>query len=444
MGLLRVTSDQLKGAEFILSDEPVKVGRSRDNGIRLPHKSVSRHHAVITEENGRLQVKDLASTYGSYVNEDKVSEGAVEDGDVLRLGRIRLTYQTNILAPPPGTPAAVADKVAAENEPQEAPPPAPVEEPESDPGAPELTDLPAQSSARSSYENKPCDKHPANFLSLVCPKCHLKFCDDCVNKLEVSGQERQICPYCKESCRSLQFQLASEQRQQKLHHGSLFQCLGDIFKFPLSPEGIWLLLIGTIIYVVLDFVAKFDYRVAIVASGYVFAYIMKIIRSTADGEDELPGWPDFADWKAQIVQPLLMFLASALVSFLPLLIYGFMEGWQDLRLMIVLPTAAWGLLYMPVCLLAVATNRDYLALNPFVVMPGMVKLYTQYMLASVLLFTMLILRYFLDNLFVTYVGVPVVPVVLSGVVSLYFLGVELRMLGLLYQVNRSDLGWSDE
>ena len=85
-----------------------------------------------------------------------------------------------------------------------------------------------------------------------------------------------------------------------------------------------------------------------------------------------------------------------------------------------------------------------MAINPFVVLPGMVKLYTQYMLASVLLFTMLILRYFLDNIFVTYVSVPVVPVVFSGVVSLYFLGVELRMIGLMYQVNHSDLGWADD
>ena len=444
MGLLRVTSDQLKGAEFILSDEPVKVGRSRDNGIRLPHKSVSRHHAVVTEENGRLQVKDLASTYGSYVNEDKVSEGTVEDGDVLRLGRIRLTYQTNILAPPPGTPAAVMDKMAAELESAEPASPAPVVEAEPDAGVPDPEDPPPASSAKSSFEDKPCDKHPANNLSLVCPKCHLKFCDECVNKLEVSGKERKICPYCKESCQSLQFQLASEQRRRNLHRGSLFQCLGDVFKFPLSAEGIWLLLIGSIIYVVLDFVAKFDYRVAIVASGYLMAYIVKIIQATAAGEDELPGWPDFTDWKAQIVQPLLMFLTAAAASFLPLLIYGFMAGWQDLRLMIILPTVAWGLLYMPVGLLAVATKKDFAAINPFVVMPGMVKLYSQYMLASVLLFAMVIARYFLDNLFVTYVTVPFVPVLLSAVVSLYFLGVELRMLGLMYQVNHGDLGWSEE
>lgn len=444
MGLLRVTSEQLKGAEFILSDESVKVGRSRDNGIRLPHKSVSRHHAVVSEEDGRLQIKDLASTYGCYINEDKISEGTVEDGDVLRLGRIRLTYQTDILAPPPGTPAAVADAVKAKAGEDSIPVErVAVAEPELDAGAPEPIQLPSQASTRSSVETKPCDKHPANNLSLICPKCHLKFCDECVNKLEVSGQERRLCPYCKESCRSLQFHLASEHRSRSLKHGSVFGCLGDVFKFPFSSEGLWLLLIGSIVYVVLDFVAQFDYRVAIVASAYVCAYLVNILRAIA-AEEDIPGWPDFTDWWGQIVRPFLMFLTALGAAFLPLIIYGFMAGWEDLRLRVVLPTAAWALLYMPVSLVAITTKDDFTAVNPFVVMPGMIKLHTQYMLTSVILFAMVIGRYFLNNLFDTYINIPVVPVVFGAVVSLYFLIASLRLVGLLHQVNRSDLGWLDK
>jgi hypothetical protein len=436
MGILRITSDQLKG-EHLLGEGAMKVGRSRDNDVRLAHKSVSRHHAVITEEDGRLLIKDLASTYGTYINEDKTNEGFVEDGDVVRFGRIRMVYQANLepvpaSANPPSPPQKIASVGAKEEDDQ----------------APEMATAPvatATGGSAAQIATKPCEKHPSLNVSLICPKCHLKFCTDCVKTIEVSGQPRQLCPYCKESCSSIARHQAKLNRQQARERSTILKSLPEILKYPFTSDGIWLLLIGTLIYLVLDFIANFDVRVAVVASGYLLAYLHKILVSAANGDEELPGWPDFADWWQEIVRPCLMIIWAGVISFLPLLIYlGMLYSESgDAQPSILFPLGAWGILYLPLAALAVPMSQNFIIVNPIAIGQAMVKLTGQYMFASVLLLSMIVVRYFLDNLFVAYISVPTVPTVLTGLVTLYFLAIEVRLLGIIYYLNRRQLGWSE-
>ncbi len=426
MGQLQIISSGMDG-EFEVGEEAAKVGRSRDNAIRLAHKSVSRHHAVFTESEGKLLVKDLASSYGSFINEDRVTEGVAEDGDVIRLGRIHLTYSSGI----EGVPAAAA--VTSE----------PVKEEEGDEALPE----PVQHSGKSSVinaEDRPCDKHPKNTLSLVCPKCHLKFCEECVNKIAIGGKEKSFCPYCKEVCKPLAFHLAEIERQKARESRTLFQTLPDIVKFPFRSDGLWLLLVGTIIYMVLDFAAQFSMAVAVVASTYLFAYVQRIVVSAANGDEALPAWPDFSECWLDIVRPCLMFMSALGAAFLPLLIY---LGWcvyasQETSLSVLFPLCAWGLIYLPMGVLAVGMTDDFLSVNPLVVVPSMSRLYIQYFVATFLLFFMIACRFVLDGVFVAYLNIPYVPTLLTGFVSLYFLTAEMRLLGVMYFINRRSLGWS--
>jgi two-component system cell cycle response regulator len=68
------------------------IGRERDNDICLDHDSVSRHHAEIFADETGVRLRDLRSTNGTYVNETKVRQVYLNDGDTIKIGRTTLKY----------------------------------------------------------------------------------------------------------------------------------------------------------------------------------------------------------------------------------------------------------------------------------------------------------------------------------------------------------------
>lgn len=68
------------------------IGRSRDCDIVVRDPTVSRAHALVAVERGRVTVQDLGSSNGVAVNGQRIG-GEVElaDGDQVRLGRVRMT-----------------------------------------------------------------------------------------------------------------------------------------------------------------------------------------------------------------------------------------------------------------------------------------------------------------------------------------------------------------
>lgn len=62
------------------------VGRGADADLRIKNSSISRAHARIWEQGGQCYVKDLGSSNFTFVNNDKISECAIQDGDTVRFG----------------------------------------------------------------------------------------------------------------------------------------------------------------------------------------------------------------------------------------------------------------------------------------------------------------------------------------------------------------------
>ncbi|HEX2517385.1 MAG TPA: DUF3662 and FHA domain-containing protein, partial [Chloroflexota bacterium] len=75
---------------WALSGKQVRIGRGLDNEVVLDDASVSRHHAEITREDGALEVRDLGSTNGTWVNAGRVDVAAVEAGDQIAFGAVHL------------------------------------------------------------------------------------------------------------------------------------------------------------------------------------------------------------------------------------------------------------------------------------------------------------------------------------------------------------------
>jgi hypothetical protein len=88
--LFLVGSNSGQPTSWPIAGSRVTIGRGLDNDIVLEDASVSRHHAELAREGSRLEVRDLGSTNGTWVNAARVSAATVHPGDELAFGTVHL------------------------------------------------------------------------------------------------------------------------------------------------------------------------------------------------------------------------------------------------------------------------------------------------------------------------------------------------------------------
>lgn len=89
---LVVISRHMAGAEFVLDRPSLVIGRTPENDIILDHKSISRHHAKLIREGSQYVLVDLESANGVRVNGTEQDRAALEPGDTIELGQMRLRF----------------------------------------------------------------------------------------------------------------------------------------------------------------------------------------------------------------------------------------------------------------------------------------------------------------------------------------------------------------
>src|SRR4051812_6042328 len=77
------------------------LGRSPSADIVLDHVTVSRRHAVLSEENGRYVLLDDRSRNGVLVNGERVGRSVLRNGDVIHLGEVIMRYVEVLEDAPP-------------------------------------------------------------------------------------------------------------------------------------------------------------------------------------------------------------------------------------------------------------------------------------------------------------------------------------------------------
>src|SRR5512145_266344 len=81
--------DLLRTEQF--SREIIKIGRLASAHLVLDEEGIARIHAVIeVAPGGALSIIDMGSAGGTVVNGKKVSRAALEPGDVISIGPLRL------------------------------------------------------------------------------------------------------------------------------------------------------------------------------------------------------------------------------------------------------------------------------------------------------------------------------------------------------------------
>lgn len=90
-----------KQREIPLSKPVQVIGRQTDCQIRIPSAAISRHHCEVAVTDGKVSVRDLGSSNGTFVNRRRVSQAELSPGDLIAIGDLVFVVRVD------GRPAAI-------------------------------------------------------------------------------------------------------------------------------------------------------------------------------------------------------------------------------------------------------------------------------------------------------------------------------------------------
>jgi DNA repair exonuclease SbcCD ATPase subunit len=68
------------------------IGRTPDNDLQIDASFISRHHAVLLVNGPQTIIEDLNSTNGVFINGHRINREAVNDGDLVMVGKARFRF----------------------------------------------------------------------------------------------------------------------------------------------------------------------------------------------------------------------------------------------------------------------------------------------------------------------------------------------------------------
>ena len=83
---------------------PLVVGRALSSDIPVLDPTISRRHAELSCDATGVQVRDLGSSNGTFVNGSKVAAGRVSPGDVVTFGKVAFRLKESVPTPTTATP----------------------------------------------------------------------------------------------------------------------------------------------------------------------------------------------------------------------------------------------------------------------------------------------------------------------------------------------------
>jgi hypothetical protein len=92
-GRIIFASGDLSGQSVSLTGTRVRIGGLPDNDVVIGSPAVSRYHAQIVLRGGKVEIEDLNSSNGTFVNGTPVRTAEIRSGDKIRIGDIDLVYQ---------------------------------------------------------------------------------------------------------------------------------------------------------------------------------------------------------------------------------------------------------------------------------------------------------------------------------------------------------------
>jgi len=110
MAKLVILTQGLTGRAHELSVDRTTIGRVEDNTFQIAEPSVSSHHCEVLLQGNEILIRDLNSTNGTFINNEKISEGVLKPGQTLRLGNVEMKLDTPAPASAPAAAPTPAPK----------------------------------------------------------------------------------------------------------------------------------------------------------------------------------------------------------------------------------------------------------------------------------------------------------------------------------------------
>ncbi|MBI2925613.1 MAG: FHA domain-containing protein [Verrucomicrobia bacterium] len=414
MAKLVINAGQPEAVEIELREGTNRLGRRDSNDVQIDHASVSGAHCEIFVQGGAVHVRDLNSTNGTFIDGARIIESALQPGQTLQLGEVRMLYAALHMAQAAAAPGTEAEGFSL---PVEAPAPA---------AAPIV-----------------CANHPGTPAQVVCHHCGQLFCDACVNLRRVGAHTLKFCLACNSQCEPLG---AKRIAPAAAPERSFFAMLPGAFKYPFKRDGVMLLVGGALFLTFMSWLIAraflFTIMLSILTFGYLAAYLQAIVATSAQGEPTMPRWPDLSNFWDDVVLPYFQMIGTLAACFGPAVLVLLGGGGPVLASLV----ALLGTVYFPMAWLAVSMVENLAGLNPMMLIPSMLKVPGDYAIAVIVcwvVFVVQVAAVVFVPMLLSAVTIPL-PGVLSVFVQfvwLYFLAVNMRILGLLYYTNRKRLGW---
>lgn len=83
--------------EVLLTEDAYTIGRSSNNRLVLNYLKTSRNHAVIERKGDDFILRDLQSTNGTFVREERIEQYLLQNNDTVRIGPTRMVFKSGFL-----------------------------------------------------------------------------------------------------------------------------------------------------------------------------------------------------------------------------------------------------------------------------------------------------------------------------------------------------------
>ena len=286
--------------------------------------------------------------------------------------------------------------------------------------------------AQAAAEPMNCRYHPKSPAGNYCSKCQRGYCSLCVSQRGAGS----FCRACGGACTPLEAVAPSE-----IVEASFYQQIPATFAYPFKGNGVFMMAIGSILFVLINFASQFSLLIWALMIGYAALYAQGIIQASAQGDGRGPEWPDVGgSVRTALFVACFQYIATILVCFLPLLLLMlFADETQTWVGFGILGSIAVGFIYLPMALLAVGILDSVVAVNPTLLLPAIFRTPAACVTTLALQALLIGLAAGLEMLISTIL--PFLPGLVSSAFSLYFLTVSVRLLGVFYHSNRYQIGW---
>lgn len=218
--------------------------------------------------------------------------------------------------------------------------------------------------------------------------------------------------------------------------------VADAFSYPFRGDGLLILMLGTIVFTVLDFLGRFSFLLNAVAWGYLLLMLQQVIHATAMGDNRLPNWPDF-DGFGELFTKAIQWAVEVVVSFGPAIFLGFTAAREESTGLAIgcLGVGLLGGIYFPMAILSVGMHDSVGGLNPVGVFAGIIRVPGHYVLTLLIFFSLIGVQVLTGKLSAM---IPIAGLLIDKLDELWSAVFLSRILGGLYYVNRRRLSWFGE